>query len=426
MRLLIKAGRVVDPANKIDAVTDILIEDNKIALVDEQIKIDTDLTIEAQGKIVMPGIIDMHVHLREPGREDKETVASGTAAALRGGVTTLLAMPNTTPAIDNPQTAALLKEIINRTAQAGVLLAGAITKDRLGKELVDIPSLKKVGVVALSDDGSSVDSDELMFMALKRAKREGILIICHSEDKGLSAQGVVNLGLTSTRLGLRGISCESEYKRVERDIKLAEKAGAAVHIAHVSCRKSVDIIAKAKQRGVRVTAETAPHYFTFTEEAVLGYDTNMKMNPPLRSLDDLAAIKEALHEGIIDVIASDHAPHTENEKEIEFVRAEFGVVGLQTELSAAVSELIEPGILGWPGLVEKLSVNPARILGLKKGSLCVGSDADLVVVDPQRVWQVGKEALVSRSKNSAFLGKVLKGRVEYTIYNGKVVYARSA
>ncbi len=422
MKLLVKGGRVIDPLNNTDDILDILIEDSWIARVEKSISLSVDKTVDAKGKIVIPGLVDMHVHLREPGREDKETVSSGTAAALRGGVTTVLAMPNTSPAIDSLETLELLQGIIKKTAQANVLIAGAITKSRAGKELTDIALLKKAGAVAISDDGSSVDSEELMLEALKQAKKAGLLVICHCEDKALSGQGVVNLGLTSTRLGLRGISSESEYKRIERDIRLAEKAGTALHIAHVSCARSVEIIAQAKKKGLQVTAETAPHYFSLSEEAVLGYDTNMKMNPPLRGLEDVAAIKEGLREGTIDVIASDHAPHTENEKEIEFVRAEFGVIGLQTELSAAITELVCAGVLDWLELVRKMAVNPARILGIDKGSLGKGSNADLVVIAPERDWQVTKDSLVSRSKNSAFLGRRLKGVVEQTILGGRIVY----
>jgi len=421
-KILIKNGRVIDPANNLDGIADILIENSHISKVAQHIKTDADTVIDATDKIVMPGIVDMHVHLREPGREDKETIASGTKAAAKGGVTSVLAMPNTSTPIDCAENVALLKGIIKKTACVNVFICGAITKERLGKELTDIAALKKEGVIVISDDGSSVDNDTVMLEALKKAKQEKVLVTCHSEDKALSGNGVVNLGFTSTRLGLRGISKESEYKRVARDIELAEQAGAPVHIAHASCKESVEIIAKAKIKGIKVTAEATPHHFALTEDAVLEYDTHMKVNPPLRSKEDAQAIKEGLKSGAIDAIASDHAPHTENEKDIEFERAEFGTTGLETILAVSIVELIETKLLSWPELVKKLSLNPAQILGIAKGTLSIGADADIIVVDPHKEWVVEKAGLISKSKNSAFLGKALKGVVEYTLCGGKVVY----
>ena len=422
MSILIKNGRVIDPANKIDAQLDILIEKNKISKVAKNIQVSADEIIDATGKIVTPGIVDMHVHLREPGREDKETVATATAAAAKGGVTTVLAMPNTNPTMDCAPSIELLKGIIDKRAKVYVLICGSITKGRLGKELSDILALKKCGVSAISDDGCSVDNDELMLEALKKAKQSGLLTICHSEDKKLSGKGVVNLSFNSTRLGLRGISNASEYTRIARDIELGEKTQAQVHIAHVSCRESVEIIAKAKAKGIRVTCETAPHYFSLTDDAVLGYDTNMKVNPPLRSKDDLLAIKQGLKDGTIDVIASDHAPHTVNEKDIEFERAEFGKIGLESGLAVSIMELIDKKILSWPELIGKIAVNPARILGIDKGTLSVGAAADIIIVDADREFVLEKKNIVSKSKNSPFIGQEVKGLVEYTIYNGKIIY----
>ncbi|MFA7283950.1 MAG: dihydroorotase [Candidatus Omnitrophota bacterium] len=424
MSILVKNGRVVDPSAKIDAVLDILIKEDKIVRLGEKIAAASDIVIDAAGKIVIPGIVDMHVHLREPGREDKETVASATAAAAKGGVTTVLAMPNTIPAMDSVENLELLKKAIQKDARINVQLCGTITKGRLGLELSDVAALKKAGACAISDDGSSVDNAELMLEALKRAGVSGVLTICHCEDKVLSGKGVVNLGFTSTRLGLRGISNASEYERVRRDIELAARAGSPVHIAHVSCRESVEIIAQAKRSGIKVTSETAPHYFSLIENEVLGYDTNMKMNPPLRSREDLLAIRRGLQDGTIDVIASDHAPHTENEKDIEFERAEFGVVGLETELAAAVTELIGEKVLDWPELVRKICLNPARILGIERGGLAVGDYADLAVISEKDSWTAAKESLISKSKNSAFLGRSLKGLVDYTVCGGKIIYQR--
>jgi len=420
--ILIKNGRVIDPANNIDEALDVLVEDGRVSKVAKNISSETKEIIDAQDKIVMPGLVDMHVHLREPGREDKETIASGTKAALKGGVTSVLAMPNTLPAIDCAENVSLLKSIIKNSADATVFIAGSITRERLGRELTDIAKLKKEGVIAISDDGASVDSDDVMLEALKIAKEQNILVICHSEDKALSAGGMVNLGLTSTRLGLRGISQESEYKRVARDIELAKKADAPLHIAHVSCKESIELIAQAKKKGGKVTCETAPHYFALSQEAVLGYDTNMKVNPPLRSKDDVTAIRQGLKNGVIDAIASDHAPHTGNEKDIEFEWAEFGAIGLETELAVAITELVESGLLDWSDLIKKMSLNPAKILGINKGTLSIGADADLIVVAAEKEWLVEKNSFISKSKNSAFLGRRLRGVVEYTICGGKIVY----
>jgi dihydroorotase len=422
MKLLIKNGRVIDPANNIDETLDMLVEDSRISRIEKNIKNNAQKVIDAADKIVLPGLVDMHVHLREPGREDKETILTGTQAALKGGVTCVLAMPNTHPAIDSIENIRLLKNIVKDTAKAGVYIAGAITKNRQGRELSDIANLKKEGAVAFSDDGASVEDEELLLSALKLAKAHHSLIICHSEDKLLSNKGVMNLGFTSTRLGLRGIPGESEYKRVERDIQLAQRIDSSIHIAHISCKESVEIVAGAKKKGIKVTCDTAPHYFSLDEGTLTGYDANMKMNPPLRTKEDVSAIRQGLKDGTIDAIASDHAPHTINEKEIEFDRAEFGVIGLETELAVSVTELVDAGILNWMELAKKMSFNPAKILGINKGTLSVGADADIAIIAPDTEWAVTKNDLVSKSKNSCFMGKKLKGRVEYTIYNGNIVY----
>jgi dihydroorotase len=422
MKILVKNGLVVDPVNKIEEVMDVLIEGAMIAGVSKDIKTGADTVIDAKGKIIMPGLVDMHVHLREPGREDKETVETGTISAAKGGVTSILSMPNTLPAIDCAKNVKILKDIIKKKARVSVFIAGAITIGRSGKKLCDISALKEEGTIAISDDGFSVDNSDVMLKSLQKAKKEKLLVVCHCEDRSLSGKGVMNLGFTSTRLGLRGISNESEYKRVERDIRLAEKVNANIHIAHVSCKESVEIIRKAKKRGVKVTAETAPHYFSLSEEDLLDYNTNMKVNPPLRAKEDVEAIKEGIKSGVIDVIASDHAPHTENEKDIEFEYAESGTIGLETELAAGITWLVHTGAIGWSELVRKMSYSPARILGTDKGILSQGADADLIIVSADREWVVKKDEILSRSKNSAFLGRRLKGVVEYTIYKGAIVY----
>jgi dihydroorotase len=422
MKLLIKNGHIVDPANNLDGVSDILVQDSKIYKVSKNIEADVDFTIDATGKLVLPGLVDMHVHLREPGREDKETIETATQAAFKGGVTSLLAMPNTQPPIDSTENVKLLRELIIHKTKANVFICATITKGREGRELTDIAALKQEGILAISDDGDSVEASNMLLEALEKANKVNVLVICHCEDKSLSKKGVVNLGFISTCLGLRGIPKEAEYKRVQRDIQLAEKLGTPLHMTHVSCQESVELIACAKKKNIKVSADTCPHYFALTEEAVSAYNTNAKINPPLRTKEDVAAIKEGLKSGIIDAIASDHAPHTENEKEIEFEYAEFGTIGLETELALGIIELVGPGILNWSELVRKMALNPAKILGIDKGTLGEGKDADIIVVAPEEEWMVRKEDMVSKSKNSAFLGYELKGVVEHTICAGEIVY----
>ena len=307
--MIIKNGYAIDPLNKKEGVFDILIKGSKIKEVSKNIKAKGEEIIDAKDKIVTPGLIDMHVHLREPGREDVETVKSATRAAISGGITSICSMPNTLPAIDNCRALDLLKGIIKKDAAISVFIVGAITKGRHGKEIVDMNAMKKKGVASLSDDGNSIQDESIMLEALKKAKENNLLLISHCEDTAISKAGVVNEGIIATKLGLRGIPKKAEYEFVERDIKLAKSRKAKLHIAHVSCKESVDIIRKAKRDGVKVTAETAPHYFSLKDEACVTYDTRTKMNPPLRSAEDVEAIKEGLIDGTIDAIASDHAPH---------------------------------------------------------------------------------------------------------------------
>ncbi|MFH1478795.1 MAG: dihydroorotase [Candidatus Omnitrophota bacterium] len=413
---------MVDPANKIDEILDVFIEGEKISKIGKALNVNADTVIDATGKVVMPGVVDMHVHLREPGREDKETVLSGTTAAIKGGVTSVLCMPNTLPSLDSVDIIKTLKDIIKKTSKIDVFICGAITIGRAGREPTDLAALKKEGIIAVSDDGASVDSEKIMLKVFQEAKKERLLVICHSEDKALSNKGVMNLGFTSTKLGLKGISKDSEYKRVGRDIMLAEKAGISVHIAHVSCSETVELIRKVKLKGAKITCETAPHYFSLSEEDLFNYNTNMKVNPPLRSKDDLLAIKEGLRDGTIDIIASDHAPHAENEKDIEFEHAEFGSIGLETELGVSITELLQKGLLDLPELVKKLCLNPAKALGIDKGTLSINKDADIAIVSLDKERIIKKEDFASKSKNSAFIGRALKGVVEYTIHKGKVVY----
>ncbi|MBN1526175.1 MAG: dihydroorotase [Candidatus Omnitrophica bacterium] len=419
---LIKNGRVVDPANRIDEVLDILISDGKIEKVGKSLSNGGCKAIDASGKIVGPGLVDMHTHLREPGREDKETVASGTRAAVKGGFTSVACMPNTEPeALDNEGIIKRLSGIIKKDALANVFVVGAITMGRAGKKLADFKALKKAGAIGISDDGSSVDDEKLMSEALALAKKEGLLVIGHCEDRSISDSGVINYGLISTKMGLRGIPVEAEYKRVERDIELARKAKAAIHIAHVSCKESVDIIRKARKAGVEVSAETAPHYFSLTEDCCVTYDTNLKMNPPLRTKEDAEAIKKALKDGTIDAIATDHAPHTDSEKDVEFDFAPFGILGLETALGLAVTELVEKKVLSWSELFMRMSASPARLLGIDRGDLKNGKAADIVIIDPGKEYTYTKDSIASRSKNSPFIGWKLKGKVSHVFVAGKLI-----
>jgi dihydroorotase, multifunctional complex type len=409
-KYLIKNGRVIDPANNVDDILDVLISDGKIENVGKELKDKAEI-IDAKGMIVAPGLVDMHTHLREPGREDKETVLTGTLAAVKGGFTSVACMPNTEPPLDNPAIIKSLKEIIKKDARANVFIIGTITEGRAGKRPTDFDKMKKVGAVAVSDDGSSVDDDTVMAEALQQSKEENMLIIEHCEDRKLSAGGVMNHGFTAMKLGLKGIPSESEYERVRRNIELAKKAQARIHIAHVSTKESVDIIRRAKADGVKVTAETAPHYLALTEECCASYDTNTKMNPPLRSKEDTEELKRGLKDGTIDAIATDHAPHTDSEKDVEFDFAPFGIIGLETALSLCAMELVEKKVLSWPELITKMSVNPSKILGIDRGSLKKGSPADVIIIDPAKEYTYTKESVVSRSKNSPFLNWVLKGKV---------------
>ena len=422
MSILIRNGHVVDPANRREGAFDILVENGKIKKVAENISDKAKLVIDAKGKIITPGLIDMHVHLREPGREDIETIKSGTRAAAAGGITSVCAMPNTEPATDDAKNVKRLRNIIEKEALINVFIVGAITKGRMGAELADMKSMKKEAVIAFSDDGSAIQDESIMAGALTKAKGEDLFLISHCENKTLSERGVVNEGIVATKLGLKDIPKKAEYEFVERDIGLAKKTGAKIHIAHVSCKESVDIIRKAKKNGVNVTAETAPHYFSLDESACSTYDTRTKMNPPLRSAEDVEAIKKGLKDGTIDAIASDHAPHGKHEKEIEFEFAAFGIIGLETALPLSIMNLVEKKLISWNKLVELMSLYPAKILGLRnKGNLSPGSDADITIIDPEKKWAYTKESILSKSKNSPFINWKFKGKAITVIVGGNIV-----
>lgn len=421
MNYLIKNGRVIDPVNKLDDVCDILVSDGKIENIDKDISAKSAEVIDAKGKIVTPGLVDMHSHLREPGREDKETIFTGTRAAIRGGYTSVACMPNTDPAIDNVKTVRLVKDIIKKDALTNVFIIGAITQERAGRHITDFKAMKDESIVAISDDGYSVDDNDVLLEALKSAKKNSLVLIEHCEDKNISKDGVINQSFIATKMGLRGISREAEYEKVKRDIELAKRASSAIHIAHVSCKESVEIIRTAKKAGIAVTAETAPHYFTLTEECCATYDTNTKMNPPLRSKEDVDAIKEGLRDGTIDAIATDHAPHTDSEKDVEFEFAPFGIIGLETALSLSVMGLVDKNVLSWSELILKMSVNPARILNINRGSLKKGELADIIIIDPAKEYIYKKDSVESKSKNSPFIDWKLKGKTFFVFVGGRLV-----
>jgi dihydroorotase len=422
MNLLIKGGRLIDPSQGIDATMDILIADGVVLELGLGLAApDGTETIDATGLIVTPGLIDMHVHLRDPGLEYKEDIATGSRSAAAGGFTSVACMPNTSPVNDNKAVTSYIINKARNEALINVFPIGAITKGSKSESLAEMGELKEAGCVAVSDDGKPVMSTELMRRALEYAKGVGITVISHSEDLSLVGEGVMNEGFVATELGLKGIPWAAEDVAVAREVYLAEFAGAPVHIAHISTAGSARIIRNAKARGVKVTCETAPHYFTLTDEAVLGYNTNAKMNPPLRTAEHVAAMKDALVDGTIDAIATDHAPHHQDEKDVEFNIAMNGIVGLETSLPLSL-KLVEDGVIDLNALVSLMSCNPAKILGIERGTLKPGAVADVTIIDQAKEWQVIAEKLESKSKNSPFLGWQMKGAAAYTIVKGQVVY----
>ncbi|NWF76172.1 MAG: dihydroorotase [Nitrospirae bacterium] len=433
MKILIKNGHIIDPLQGIDGIGNILIEGGKIAKIKMQktppivtkgtrrVGNDSELqTIDANGLFVIPGLIDMHVHLREPGFEYKETIKTGTMAAIRGGFTTVCCMPNTFPVNDN---ASVTEFIIRKASQEGhcfVLPIGAITKSQKGEELAEIGTMRNEGCIAFSDDGNPVMNSLIMRRALEYSKAFNVPIISHCEDLSLSEDGVMNEGLISATLGLKGIPDEAEQIMVYRDISLAKLTGGKLHIAHVSTEGTVKLVREAKLSGINVTAETCPHYFSLTEKAVKGYDTNAKVNPPLRTERDIEAIKEGLIDGTIDVIATDHAPHHLDEKQKEFDKAPSGISGLETALSLSL-KLVHEGLLTFPQLIEKMATNPARILKIDRGSLKIGSDANIVIVNKDKEFKVEAKKFISKGKNTPFDGWTLRGLPIYTIYK-EIIY----
>ena len=422
MKKLLKGARVIDPGQDLDSTKDVLIVDGCIADVKEKIEISDAEVTDLSGMIVTPGLIDMHAHFREPGYEYKEDIESGSRSAAAGGFTAVACMPNTKPPIDN---AALVEFVKSRASKAGkikILPIGCVSKGQEGKEITEMGDMAQAGAVAFSDDGKPVADSSLMRKAMVYASMFDRVIIDHCEDPALFEDGQINEGRVSTLLGLAGIPVAAEEIMVARNILLAREMGTAVHIAHISTKGSVELIRKAKSKGVRVTCEVTPHHLTLTEEAVMGYDTNAKVNPPLRTQEDLKALLEGLKDGTIDAIATDHAPHHFDEKDLEFDKAAFGLVGLETALGLVLTKIVREGGLSLDTAVKKMTSGPAGVLGLDLGTLKIGTPADITVIDPNLVWTVDKDKFSSKGRNTPFNGWELKGKAVMTIVDGKTVY----
>lgn len=421
MNILIQNGRIIDPASNRDEVADVYVAEGKVVAIGKDLNQTAEKVIDATGLFVMPGFIDLHVHLREPGLEHKETIETGAAAAARGGYTTICAMPNTKPVVDCRE----VVETIYKKAEnvkCHVLQVGAVTKGQAGAELADIREMKEAGICAISEDGKSVMDSKLYEQAMLIAKEEKLPVFAHCEDKNLVGKGALNAGKKAEELGVEGITNAVEDIITARDILLSKETGARLHLCHCSTEDSVRMVKEAKEQGLKVTAEVCPHHFTLTEDDIVGSDTNYKMNPPLRSKADKDALIAGLSQDIMDVISTDHAPHHADEKAKPMAEAPFGIVGLETAYCLANSELVAKGHLTEKQLVEKMSVNPAKVLGMDKGCIDVGKTADIVITDPKEEYVIHVNEFASKGKNTPFDGRKVTGRVKYTILSGEVVY----
>ncbi len=421
MKILIKNGHVIDILEGLDGKYDILIEDGKISQIEDEIKAEKAEIIDAKNKLIFPGLIDMHTHLREPGYEEKETIKTGAEAAAAGGFTTIACMPNTNPTIDNPATVEYVKSIGDK-AIVDILPIGSITKKREGKELAELGFLAEAGVKAVSDDGNPVMNSEIMRRAMEYGDNFNLKIISHCEDLNLASEGVMNEGYYSTILGLKPIPAAAEETMIARDIMLAEFTGASLHIAHLSTKRGLELVKDAKKRGVNVSAEVTPHHFSLTDEVVKGYDPNTKVNPPLRSQEDVKALKTGIAEGVIDIIATDHAPHTYEEKLGEFNYAANGISGLETALALANTYLIKENIIDYKVLLKLMYEKPIELFELDKAGIKKGELADLIIFDPDKKWEVRIDEFKSKGKNTPFAGHKLTGKNEITFSSGKLVY----
>ncbi len=422
MKTLIKSGRVIDPSTKTDGIRDLLIEDGKIVKCAENLTDAAEEVIDATGCYVMPGLIDLHVHLRDPGLEYKEDVETGSRAAVRGGFTTICAMPNTKPVTDCGE---IVRYVVDKAADVGllnVLPVGAVTKGQAGSERTDIQEMKEAGICAISEDGKSVMNANLYREAMREAARLDVPVLAHCEDITLVAGGTMNAGKKSAQLGQRGISNSVEDVITARDILLAKETGATLHLCHCSTVDSVRMVREAKADGLKVTAEVCPHHFTLCEEDIPENDANYKMNPPVRSREDLEALRNGIAEDVFDVIATDHAPHSEEEKAGGFEKSPFGIVGSETAVALTITELVDKGVITPMQMAEKMSYNPARVLGIDKGSLAEGKIADITIIDPEAEYVIDKNEFASKGKNTPFHGWKVKGKVMRTIVAGKTVY----
>ncbi|MFM8893555.1 MAG: dihydroorotase [Planctomycetia bacterium] len=419
--LLIRGGRLVDPSQGIDGPADLFIHDGRVVEIGS-VAGPADETVDASGMVVCPGLIDMHVHLREPGREEDETIETGTRAALAGGFTGVACIPNTEPPIDTQAAVEFVRQKAARADTCNVYVVGCVSRNREGKELAEIGRLVEAGAVAFSDDGAPVYDAELMRRALEYCRMFDKPILAHEEVLELSRGGVMNEGLPSLVLGLTGMPAAAEEVMIGRDVALAEVTGGRVHVMHVSTAGGVALIRAAKARGIRITAEACPHHFTLTDESLRGFDSNHKMSPPLRTAADVAGIIEGIADGTIDCIATDHAPHAPEKKQLELDRAPFGILGLETAVGLTITRLVAPGTIGWPRMIEALSTLPARILGVDRGTLRPGAVADVTIIDPARRWKVDVRSFHSKSVNTPFDGWTLQGRAVATIGAGRVKY----
>lgn len=427
MRLLIKNGRVIDPSSGTDDTLDLLIEKGKIVEIKAKIETNGVKVIDASNLVVAPGFIDMHVHLREPGQEDKETIFTGALAAAKGGFTSIACMPNTDPVNDNRGLTEYILSEAKKKAVVNIFPIASITKGQRGKELTDMADLVDAGAVAFSDDGCSVENSQIMRRALEYSKLIDTLIIEHCEDKNLSREGVMHEGYYSYLYGLKGIPASSEETMVSRDTILAERAGATIHIAHLSVKGAVDIVKKAKKNKIKVTAEVTPHHLFLADSYLKSYDTSLKVNPPLRSKEDVQALIQAVKEGVVDIFATDHAPHTPDEKDVEFDKAPFGINGLETAISLFLDKLVNKNIISLKKFIKMISTTPALILGLEnKGKICVGADADLTILNIHKEIVVDINTFKSKGRNNPFHGWKLRGTPAMTIVGGKIVYPFSS